>query len=115
MAANVTAASKLAESRRAAGKRRRTRAAPDDDFDGTADAGPKRRRRKAQAKTGPASGPFVIGYTFAGMTKNKVRYDADDPDECHGADRQYLSKESLGCGDDDDKAPQTITVTIELG
>lgn len=128
MAGRVTAASKLAESRKAAAAKSRRRRKPeaeaaDDDFDGEDEAKPKTRQRKSTGKTRtrtrtrkskPAEGPFVVDYEYVGTTVNKVRYDALEDTEHYGADRQYLSKEALGCKDDGEGAPNSIKVTFEL-
>ena len=57
---------------------------------------------------------FQVEYRIASMTKNKVRYDAVDPDDCKGMDRQYVSKDALGGVAKESDAPQSITITVEL-
>ena len=73
-------------------------------------AGTRSRSRRAKAKPVEVE-EMVVEYEFSNLTLRKVRYDAVDPDNCFGADRQYLSKEALGVTSEKD-VPKTLTVRI---
>ena len=73
-------------------------------------AAPKKSKPKAEAPE-----EFTVEYEFSSLTKNKVRYDAVDPDDCYGMDRQYISKDALGGVAKESDAPQSITVTVTVG